>query len=163
MNTISFASGLGPAAWLGLTLGLSLTLLVISIVDGRSLRIPDALSLPLIALGLALSVALPGGSGLSHAIGAAAGFLFFAVIGEAHFRLRGVEGLGLGDAKLFSAAGAWLGWQNLPAVLLVAALGGLAQALLVQHRQPARPLAFGPWIAAGFWLVWIAGSRGGIG
>jgi leader peptidase (prepilin peptidase)/N-methyltransferase len=163
MYTISFAPGLGPASWLGLTLGISLILLVISIVDWRSFRIPDALSLPLIAVGLAFSVALPGGSGLAHAIGAAAGFLFFAVIGEAHFRLRGVEGLGLGDAKLFSAAGAWLGWQNLPAVLLVAALGGLAQALVLRRGPPGRPLAFGPWIAAGFLLVWIAGTKGGTG
>ena len=66
-----------------------------------------------------------------------------------------VEGLGLGDAKLFAASGAWLGWQGLPPVLLIAALGGLGQAMLRAAPQRHRPLAFGPWIAVGFFSLWL--------
>ena len=70
------------------------------------------------------------------------------------------EGLGLGDAKLFAASGTWLGLPLLPYVLLIAALGGLAWALIA--RAQGR-LAFGPWIALGFWCVWLARGPGSWG
>lgn len=149
---------LSRAAGLGLTVGLGLALAAITLIDLRSLRIPDWLSLPLQAIGLTLAFfcqLVPGGRPVDHLIGAGAGYLLFAAIGAAFFRLRQIEGLGLGDAKLFAAAGAWLGWQGLPQVLLIAAFGGLGQALL---RPPARrplPLAFGPWIALGFFAIWL--------
>lgn len=142
-----------PALWETMaTLGLLAALAAIAVIDLRSLRIPDALSLPLVAAGLAVAPALRGGATADHLIGAAAGFALFAVIGEVHFRRRGVEGLGLGDAKLFAAAGAWLGWQALPWVLLVAALGGLAFALAAGR---GRPVAFGPWLALGIAATWL--------
>jgi leader peptidase (prepilin peptidase)/N-methyltransferase len=134
------------------TLGLLAALAAIAVIDLRSLRIPDALSLPLIAAGLVVAPALRGGAMADHLIGAAAGFALFAAIGEVHFRRRGVEGLGLGDAKLFAAAGAWLGWQGLPWVLLIAALGGLAFALAAGR---GRAVAFGPWLALGIAATWL--------
>ena len=128
-------------------------LLWIAVVDFREKRIPDIASLPLIAVGLAVS-GLASQIGLAdRLIGAGAGFLVLWGIGEAFFRLRGVEGLGIGDAKLFAAAGAWLGWRDLPLVLLIAALMGLAYAGLMRGRE----LAFGPWLAAGFALCWMHG------
>ena len=87
-------------------------------------------------------------------IGAAAGFLSLGLIGELHFRRSGAEGLGLGDAKLFAAAGSWLGWQALPLVLLIAALAGLAYAILRLGPRDA-PIAFGPMLAFAFLLCWI--------
>ena len=131
-------------------------LLTISLIDINSLRIPDKLSLPLIAMGLALAAITSRTAALDHAIGAAVGFSLFAGLGEVFFRFRGVDGLGLGDAKLFAAAGAWLGWQNLPLVLLLATFGGLIQALLWQRQKPQAHLAFGPWIALAMGLVWIS-------
>lgn len=134
------------------TLGLVAALVAIAVVDARSLRIPDRLSLPLIAAGLLVGPVVRGGAAADHVIGAVAGFALFALIGEVHFRRRGVEGLGLGDAKLFAAGGAWLGWQGLPSVLLLAALGGLALALAAGR---GRPLAFGPWLALAIAVVWM--------
>lgn len=131
-------------------------LLTISFIDIKTLRIPDKLSLPLIVMGLALAVITSRTAALDHAIGAAAAFLLFAGLGEVFFRFRGIDGLGLGDAKLFAAAGAWLGWQNLPLVLLLASVGGLIQALLWQRQKPQSHLAFGPWIALAMGLVWIS-------
>ena len=146
------------AVWLGLSAGLGLVLAAIARVDLRSLRIPDRLSLPLLASGLVLGFVcqlVPGRMPGDHLIGALAGYLLFAAIGAGFYRWRQVEGLGLGDAKLFAASGAWLGWQGLPPVLLIAALGGLGQAMLRAAPQRHRPLAFGPWIAVGFFALWL--------
>lgn len=138
------------------TVCLTLVLLIISVVDLKTLRIPDILSLPLIAGGLSLAFVVPGVSVLNHVAGALAAYLLFAGLGEIYFRSRGVDGLGLGDAKLFAGAGAWLGWQNLPVVLLLATAGGLVQALLWSKVNRSTPVAFGPYIALAFWTVWIS-------
>lgn len=90
------------------SLGLTAVLLAVARIDAQTFRIPDAISLPLIAAGLGLAALQAGW--LDHLIGALLGFAVLAGIGEAHFRRTGREGLGLGDAKLFAAAGgmAWL-------------------------------------------------------
>ena len=151
-----FADSLPPCLFAAATIVMFVMLLAISLIDIRTLRIPDKLSLPLIVMGLALAAVTSRTAALDHAIGAAAAFLLFAGLGEVFFRLRGIDGLGLGDAKLFAAAGAWLGWQNLPLVLLLASVGGLIQALLRQKQKPQAHLAFGPWIALAMGLVWIS-------
>ena len=73
----------------------------------------------------------------------------------------GREGLGLGDAKLFAAAGAWVSWEGLPSVLLLAAAGALAWHLGAARwggrRLEGRELPFGPYLAAALWLVWLHG------
>ena len=140
--------------WLAATAALLAALLAIARIDLRQYRIPDGLSLPLMAAGLGLAALRPGLVGLplsDHAIGAAAGFGVLAAIGAWYHRRTGIDGLGLGDAKLFGAAGAWLGWQMLPHVLLAASLAGLVAAGLLRRRR----IAFGPWIAAGFFGVWL--------
>lgn len=132
---------------------LAVLLLAITRADLRSLRIPDALNAALILTGLALAVT--GRHPLDHVIGVVVGYALFRGIGEVHFRRTGREGLGLGDAKLFGGAGAWLGWQALPFVLLIAAVGGLAAALVQRWRGGGAELAFGPWLALGLWVMWL--------
>lgn len=132
-------------------------LLAIAVVDVRTFRIPDWLSLPLIAAGLARTAFLAPERLPAHALGAAAGYAALALFGALYFRLRGRDGLGLGDAKLFAGGGAWLGWQPLPAVLAVAAVAGLAFALATGLGRGAR-IAFGPWLALSIWLAWLAGQ-----
>ncbi len=154
-----------PGWPLWVTCLLGWTLLALALIDARHLELPDLLTLPLIPAGLLMAWLLAPEAVLAHVIGAAAGFLFLAGLALAYRRLRGREGLGLGDAKLLAAAGAWLGWQGLPSVILIAAASGLAGAL-VQARlgrgesgglDAGRPLPFGPYLAAGFWLVWLYG------
>lgn len=129
--------------------GLGVWLAAIAVIDARSLRIPDRLSLPLIGAGLLAAATGPAGVFADRLVGAGAGFLILGGVGEVYFRLRHREGLGLGDAKLFAAAGAWLGWQMLPWVLVVASVLALVWTL----TQRSRPeIAFGPWLALGFWL-----------
>jgi leader peptidase (prepilin peptidase)/N-methyltransferase len=143
------------------SLGLGWTLLALAAIDLRHYLLPDVLTLPLIPAGLAVAHALDPGRLPEHALGAALGFAAFAAIGWAYRRLRGREGLGLGDAKLLAAAGAWLGWPALPGLVVIAA--GLALALaLAGARAGAKlawtgKLAFGPHLALAFWLVWLYG------
>jgi prepilin signal peptidase PulO-like enzyme (type II secretory pathway) len=137
-----------------LTLVLLSASLWISLTDFRERRIPDLASLPLIGVGLIFAGSATHVGLADRLIGMGAGFLMFWAIGEVYFRLRGHEALGLGDAKLYAAAGAWLGWAFLPEVLLLATLMGLAFAML---HAPSRKdgLAFGPWLVGGFILSWF--------
>ena len=77
--------------------------------------------------------------------------------------MRRKEGLGLGDAKLLAAAGAWLGWQMLPSVVVIAALGGLAQVTVAgrlrSNHTADRSLALGPWLALAFFSLWAVSGR----
>lgn len=137
-----------------LTGALTLVLLRLSWIDLVSFRLPDGWTLPLIATGLGLAVTGIGTTVTASVFGGLMGFLIFWAIGSAYHRRTGQDGLGLGDAKLFAASGTWLGYTALPYVLLIAAGGALVFATLIQ-RMSNRQLAFGPWLALGFWLVWI--------
>jgi leader peptidase (prepilin peptidase)/N-methyltransferase len=137
------------------------TLLALAWIDWRQLRLPDALTLPLLLAGLA-AAALDGQAALlSGVIGALAGYAALRLVGESYFSLRGHEGLGQGDAKLLAAAGAWLGWEALPWVVLLAALLGLALAVARRAgggaltRETALP--FGPPLALAIWIVRLHG------
>lgn len=136
---------------------LAVTLGAISVIDWRTHRIPDRLSLPLLGAGLAWNHGAGDEAFATYLIGAVVGYASVAAFGALYFRLRQREGLGLGDAKLFAAAGAWLGWRDLPLVLLAASLAGLLFALGTRRLVPAgeREIAFGPWISLAIGLVWI--------
>jgi leader peptidase (prepilin peptidase)/N-methyltransferase len=77
--------------------------------------------------------------------------------------IRGREGLGLGDAKLLAAAGAWVGLGAIPTVVLLSALGALVGTVLLHRllRQAApiggTPLPFGPYLAAAIWIAALYG------
>lgn len=137
-----------------LTIPLSLVLAQAARVDMREKRLPDYITLPLVAAGLGLAWLGVGEPLSARLIGAVSGFLLFWAIGNVVYLRSGVDGLGLGDAKLFAAAGAWLGYAALPAVLLIASLGGLAQAYATGKTR-GQQIAFGPWLALGFLIGWL--------
>ncbi len=148
-----------PRIWLGCGLGASL--LALSWIDIRRFVLPDALTLPLVLGGLAgcwwvAPEALP-----AHAAGAAAGYLSFRLVAAAYRRRRHCEGLGQGDAKLAAAAGAWVAWEGLPSVVLLAAGAGIlviAVLALARRGFDARmPIPFGPCLALGLWVTWLFG------
>lgn len=146
---------------LWVSLGLGWTLLTLAMIDHRQFMLPDSMTLPLVPTGLAVVWAVDPGSLMDHALGALAGFAFLVAIAAAYRLLRDREGLGRGDAKLLAAAGAWLGWQSLPSVLLIAATSGLAFALAASLAGAklawTSRIAFGPHLALSFWLVWLFG------
>ncbi|MDF1727669.1 MAG: A24 family peptidase [Sulfitobacter sp.] len=130
------------------TLLLAFVLVRLAWIDLQTFRLPDRYTLPLIAAGLVLALLVGTPPLLASVLGGLVGFALFAAIGELYFRRKGIEGLGLGDAKLFAAAGTWLGWAALPNVLLIAAGGALIYALA--RRRALDRVAFGPWLALGF-------------
>ncbi len=136
-------------------------LLTLALVDLREKMLPDIITLPLIGAGLVAALTLAQLDPLAHLIGAAAGLTVFLAVATIYRRLRGYEGLGGGDAKLFAAAGAWLGWQGLPSVLLIASVTALAAVVVMivaGRRGIAREeIAFGPYLCFGFWIVWLYG------
>lgn len=151
-----------PPDWrLAASWGLAWALLVLATMDALEFRLPDLLTLPLIAGGFAVSLALPDRPIASHLAGAVAGFTVMAGLAMAYRRLRGREGLGLGDAKLLAAAGAWLGWQALPSVVLVACAAAilliLARALLRGRASLISPFPFGLALCFAFWITWLHG------
>lgn len=152
-------TGLLPLADLPVALVFVWALLILSLIDWQHQLLPDAITLPLLWLGLLLHCfdLLPGN--LSDAVlGAACGYGLFWLLASGYRHLRGVEALGLGDAKLLAALGGWLGWQPLPMLVLIAACGGIISVLLARwlRRRPLQQsLPFGPWLslAGGYGLM----------
>jgi leader peptidase (prepilin peptidase)/N-methyltransferase len=141
-------------------------LMALALIDLRLFRLPDILTLPLAAAGLFLAaVQWPPSLVLPEAhlalVGAAAGFLTLAAIRLVYGWLRGIEGLGLGDAKLAGAAGAWLGPAALPWLVLLGALAALAGAAMV-YRTLRGDLAvpFGSAVALAFWGLLLGAQLG---
>jgi leader peptidase (prepilin peptidase) / N-methyltransferase len=143
--------------WIGC--GLGWALLALAWIDWEHLRLPDAITLPLVPAGLAATLWLAPEALAAHAAGAVVGYGAFRGLAWTYRRLRGREGLGQGDAKLLAVAGAWLGWEALPTVVLMAALAGLglagALALLRGGLDPGARLPFGPCLALALWLCWL--------
>jgi leader peptidase (prepilin peptidase) / N-methyltransferase len=104
--------------------GLALALVLLAAVDLLDWRLPDIVTLPLLLVGL-VNAALTAHHLLDHLLGALFGYLALAGISLAFERVARRSGLGLGDAKLIAAAGAWMGWAVLPQVLLAACGLGL--------------------------------------
>jgi len=142
------------------TLLLSGILLYLSMIDIRFLLLPDTLTLPLLWLGLLSSaLGLLPKSQLNEVIfGAAAGYGVLLLLAKGYQLLRGQAGLGMGDAKLLAALGAWLGLYWLPWLLLIAsamALLVIIAARVVTGRPLNQPLAFGPPLALSGWLLFL--------
>ncbi len=140
-------------------------LLALGWIDAQHMRLPDALTLPLVVAGLAATWWLEPWRLAQHAAGAMAGYLAFRLLAEVYRRWRGHAGLGGGDAKLLAAAGAWVGLDALPMVVLIGAAAGIVWTLAERmgHGLPARRtvIPFGPFLALAIWLVRLHGIGSG--
>jgi leader peptidase (prepilin peptidase)/N-methyltransferase len=164
---VAWKFGFGwPAVW-----GLVLTwfLIALTFIDVDTQLLPDNLTLPLLWIGLLLSVWAPPGSGApipidprNSIIGAIAGYLSLWSVYHLFRLLTGKEGMGYGDFKLFAALGAWLGWKMLlPIILIAAAVGAVVGIAILVGRGQSRstPIAFGPFLAAAGWLMLMFGQE----
>lgn len=123
-------------------------LLLLALIDFHCGYLPDALTLPLLWLGL-LAAWAGFGVALSDAVlGTVLGYGLLRGVSLLFQACRGEPGMGGGDMKLLAALGAWLGWQALPGVLLTACLSGVLFVVL-RHRGNVLRLsfAFGPHLA----------------
>ena len=132
-----------------------------AVVDSHKLYIPDRVSIGLFPLGLLATWYFDPAAVWVHALGGLAAGLFLVGCDLAYRRLRGRSGIGMGDAKLFASAGAWVGPAALPGVLLIGCLSAIATLLARRmggdSRALSRRLAFGPHLSLGLWAVWLFG------
>jgi leader peptidase (prepilin peptidase) / N-methyltransferase len=85
--------------------------------------------------------------------------LFFG-LWAAYRRLRGRDGIGLGDVKLAGVAGAWLDWPSIPIAVEIAALAALAVCLVRwlgfgRTVSATTRLPFGLFLAPAIWIAWL--------
>ena len=147
---------------------MTLSLVPIAMIDADTQLIPDSIVLPLLWIGLAMSLFAPmtGAQTLfispqDAIVGAIAGYLSLWSIYWLFKLITGKEGMGYGDFKLLAALGAWLGWQQLPLIILMSAVvGAIVGISLMVFRKHERsvPIPFGPFLAAAGWITMLWGD-----
>ncbi len=147
---------------------LTLTLIPISMIDADTQLIPDSIVLPLMWIGLAMSLFHPvtGSQTLfipprDAIVGAMAGYLSLWTVYQLFKLVTGKEGMGYGDFKLLAALGAWLGWQQLPMIILMSALVGAIvgiSLMVFKRHERSVPIPFGPYLAAAGWITMLWGE-----
>lgn len=146
--------------WVDCALGWSL--LALGWIDAGWLLLPDVLTLPLVPIGLLVTLLWQPAVLADHIVATFAGYLGLRGVAWVYRALRGFDGVGDGDAKLLAAVGAWLGLAALPIVVLIAALFGLAlaaaQALTGHQPQATTAMPFGSCLAVAMWLIWLYGG-----
>lgn len=133
-------------------------LLWMSVIDLDHYLLPDQLTLPLLWLGLLLSLFHLFTDPVSAIIGAAAGYSSLWLIATLFRLISGKVGMGNGDFKLLAMLGAWLGWQALPFIILFASVSGLLLGLgliLLKKHSRNTPIPFGPHLAFAGWVTWF--------
>jgi leader peptidase (prepilin peptidase)/N-methyltransferase len=139
---------------------LACAMIVLFAIDLRHRILPNVITLPGIVVGFALSLLLPPGW-VSSLIGLIAGGGVLFLIGETYYRLRGIEGLGMGDVKMLAMIGAFLGWQLMLLTLVLASLAGsiVGVGLIVFGRGGMKAaLPFGTFLAVGALIAAVAGE-----
>jgi leader peptidase (prepilin peptidase)/N-methyltransferase len=151
-----------------MAIGLTLALVPICMIDADTQLIPDSIVLPLLWIGLLMSLFHPmaGTDTLfippkDAIVGAVAGYLSLWTVYQLFKLVTGKEGMGYGDFKLLAALGAWLGWQQLPQIILmsavVGAVVGISMMVFRKHERSV-PIPFGPYLAAAGWITMMWGD-----
>jgi prepilin signal peptidase PulO-like enzyme (type II secretory pathway) len=140
---------------------LVLTLLYLAYVDWRTFRLPNVITFPLIILGILFNwVSEFRFTSLAYAmLGVALGYGSLWALNAGYRLLKNRNGIGMGDAKLLAALGAWLGWSAIPSILLIASIAGIIGGiawLKWRGHQLQQEFPFGPFlvIAGIIELLW---------
>jgi leader peptidase (prepilin peptidase)/N-methyltransferase len=143
-----YAFGFTPL--LAVRLVFACAMVVLFAIDLEHQILPNEITLPGIAIGLVVSFFLPQPGWKSSLLGILLGGLFPFVVAEVYLRVRGREGMGMGDFKMLAMVGAFLGWQLVWIALMLACVLGIViggGALLVSKRGMATRIPFGTFIA----------------
>lgn len=141
---------------------LSWSLIALSGIDIDHQLLPDSIILPMLWLGLFLSLFGLFSDSHSSIIGAIAGYLCLWAVYHVFKLITGKEGMGYGDFKLLALFGAWLGWQYTPLIILLSSLVGAVVGISLvawTKRDKNIPIPFGPYLAAAGWIALIWGDR----
>lgn len=138
-------------------------LIALTFIDIDKMLLPDQLTLPLLWLALMFSLSDAALVSPAQALkGAAAGYLSLWSVYWLFKLLTGKEGMGYGDFKLLAVFGAFLGWQQLPLIILLSSVVGAVVGitlLTIQGKDKATPIPFGPYIAAAGWIALLWGEQ----
>lgn len=137
----------------------SAALIVLSLIDRQHLLLPDAITLPLLWLGLLYHLMLLPAGLASAVTGALLGWLCLWMLYWGFWGWYRRKGIGYGDMKLFAALGAWCGWQALPLIATAAAVLGLSRFVFCYWQNKAadwhRRQPFGPCLAIAGWIIFV--------
>jgi leader peptidase (prepilin peptidase)/N-methyltransferase len=133
---------------------LIIALVYLTYIDLRTFRLPDVITLSMIAIGILFNVVITPDTGLaspiSSLLGAITGFVLLWALDKMYYWAKRQHGIGLGDAKLLSALGAWLGLGAIPNILLIASISGALGGFLwlrFQKQSIGSAFPFGPFLA----------------
>ena len=145
---------------LAVRLAFACAMVVLFVIDLQHHLLPNVITVPGIVVGFALSLVLPPGwKGSLIGLVAGGGVLF--AIAETYYRLRGIEGLGMGDVKMLSMIGAFLGWQLMLVTLVLASFAGsvIGIGVIALGRGGMKAaLPFGTFLAVGALIAAVAGD-----
>jgi leader peptidase (prepilin peptidase)/N-methyltransferase len=157
---VAWHFGYTPQAGFALLLTWSLIALIFIDIDHQLL--PDSITLPMLWLGMYLSLFNIFTDAHTSIIGAVAGYLALWAVFHLFKLATGKEGMGYGDFKLLALFGAWLGWQYLPIIILlsslVGAIIGLSMIVVIKHDHNI-PIPFGPYLAIAGWIALLWGNE----
>lgn len=140
---------------------LSWSLVCLTFIDLEHQFLPDDITLPVLWLGLLVNMFGVFTDIYSSLLGAILGYGVLWIIFIAFKLLTGKEGMGYGDFKLLAMLGAWLGWQQLPFIILASSLIGVITGfslILISGRDRSTPFPFGPSLAAAGWIALLWGN-----
>lgn len=145
----------------GFALVLTWCLIALSFIDIDHQLLPDDITLPMLWLGLLLSLFGLYTDTNASIIGAISGYMVLWLVYQLFKLATGKEGMGYGDFKLLALFGAWLGWQTLPMIILlsslVGAVIGVSMMIFAKHDHNT-PIPFGPYLAAAGWIALLWGN-----
>lgn len=136
-------------------------LIVIAMIDYDTMLIPDQLSLPLLWIGLFISLWGLFVTEPEAIKGALLGYLSLWTVFHLFKLITGKEGMGYGDFKLLAAGGAWLGMKSVAIIIVMSSFAGAvigSIALVLSKSKESKPIPFGPYLAAGIWLSLMHGE-----
>ncbi len=146
----------------GFALLLTWSLIALSFIDFDHQLLPDSITLPVLWLGLFLSLFNLFAESHDAIAGSIAGYLILWCVFQLFKLLTGKEGMGFGDFKLLALFGAWLGWQALPLIILLSSLtgslAGISMMIFNRHDRNI-PIPFGPYLAAAGWIALMWGEH----
>ncbi len=136
-------------------------LICLTLIDFDHMLLPDQITMPLLWLGILLNINGMFVPLTDSIIGAVVGYMSLFSIFWLFKLLTGKEGMGFGDFKLFALFGAWIGWQLLPILILMASVVGAVVGItlmIFKNHQREQAIPFGPYLAIAGWITIIWGN-----
>lgn len=141
---------------------LTWVLITLALIDFDTQLLPDSMTLPMIWLGLILSLIPLYVDSVASIVGAVCGYMLLWSVFHLFKLVTGKEGMGFGDFKLLAMLGAWLGWKMIPLIILLSSFAGAVIGILLvvfKGHNKEHPIPFGPYLAIAGWGALMFGEN----